>query len=301
MRNKAFLGSIVLTVTAMIWGAAFVFQRTGMENIGPYTFASVRMVLAAVFVGILSLIIDSVQAKKSPDGAAKKKLNKNTVKGGVFGGIALCVASTLQQIGLQYTEAGKAGFITALYMLLIPLISWIFLHGKIDGQTWIAVVMGAVGLYLMCIKGDFSLALGDTYIVLCAFGFAIQILILDHFMGDADPVKLSVIEFAVTAVLTAIPAIIIEHPGWDNIISAAGPLLYCGCISGGLGYTGQSIGQKLTEPTVAGMLMSLESVFALIAGALILNETMTPKELFGCGIMFAAIILVQIPIKKLKK
>ena len=299
MDKKKLLGSLLLVLTAVIWGTAFVFQRTGMEQIEPLTFSASRMTLAAVAIGIVSLFFKG--SPPSADADTKKSQRKNTILGGILCGLFLASGSIFQQIGLVYTTAGKAGFITALYMLIVPILNFIIFRKRSPFTVWIAVLMGIFGMYLLCMNGGFSLSQGDTYVIICAFMFSGHILCCDRFVDKCNPVKLSAMQFVTAAAVSWIAAFIMETPSVDKIISAAVPILYCGIISGGVGYTLQIVAQRFTDPTVASLLMSLESVFAVIAGAVFLNEQMSVRELIGCAVMFAAIILVQIPIKQKQK
>lgn len=296
MKNKQLFGSLLLVLIAMIWGTAFVFQRIGMEHIEPVTFTAVRMAVAAVFIGLFSKISDM---KKNKDTKPQTD-RKYTLSGGIFCGIFLSLASIAQQAGIVYTSVGKAGFITSLYILLVPVINLLIFRQKSSFRVWCGVILGIVGMYLLCVKEDFSLTYGDTMIAVCALLFSGHILCCDRFSKKADPVKLSFIQFVTTAVISTAAALIMETPTWEKIISAVIPLLYCGIVSGGIGYTLQMVAQKYTKPTIASLLMSLESVFAVLAGALILGERMTLQELLGCMIMFAAIVWVQIPLPKKK-
>ncbi len=307
MKNKKMLGNILLTLTALIWGTAFVGQRVGMESIEPITFGAARMALAAVAVGIVALIVikkeranpSSAYSLKSPE--EQKAYNRNTVVGGICCGIFLCAASSFQQMGIVYTTAGKAGFITAMYMLLVPIINFLFFKKKNTWLVWLAVLVGVCGMYLLCMTEGFSLTRGDTLVCICAVLFALHILCCDHFVQLGNPIGISAIQFATTSVISWVIAFIAEEPTWAKIVSAAIPILYCGLMSGGLGYTLQIVAQKFTDPTIASLLMSLESVFAVLAGALLLNERMTGRELLGCVIMFAAIVMVQVPLPEKKK
>ena len=269
--NKRVLGNALLMLTAMIWGTAFVFQRVGMEDIEPITFNASRMALAAVAVGAVSLLPMASEKEKLAIMSRKERAEyrRNTIIGGICCGTFLSAASIFQQMGIVYTTAGKAGFITAMYMLLVPVIGFLFL-------------------------GKLHLGRGDTLVCICAVLFSGHILCCDHFVKFGNPIRISAIQFASCTVISSIAALILEQPSWAKIVSAAIPILYCGLISGGLGYTLQIIAQKYTDPAVASLLMSLESVFAVIAGALLLGERMTGRELLGCVIMFAAIVLVQI-------
>lgn len=299
--NKKIIGNLLLILVAVIWGTAFVFQRTGMEQIEPITFNASRMTLAAVAIGILSLFQKpSAMLKDSNDA---KSARRTTVIGGVLCGVFLTAGSIFQQMGLVYTSAGKAGFITALYVLLVPVLNLLIFKKRSSFVVWIAVLLGVFGMYLLCINDVFSLSSGDSLIMVCAFLFSGHILCCDFFVDKCNPIRLSAIQFITTAVISWAAAFIFETPSVEKIISAIIPILYCGFVSGGIGYTLQIVGQKYTEPTVASLLMSLESVFAAIAGALILSEKMSARELIGCVIMFLAIILVQLPFppKKRKK
>ena len=301
MKDRKMLGNALLILTAMIWGTAFVFQRTGMESIEPITFNAARMALAAVAVGAVSVVTAPAEKKRfageritGPGEEQHRAYNRNTLIGGICCGTFLAAASIFQQMGIVYTTAGKAGFITAMYMLLVPVIGTVFFHKRNSWIVWLAVLIGVAGMYLLCMTEGFRLTRGDTLVCICALLFSGHILCCDHFVQLGDPIRISAIQFAACTVLSAIAAVILEQPTWDKIVSAAIPILYCGLISGGLGYTLQIIAQKFTDPTVASLLMSLESVFAVIAGALLLGERMTGREILGCVIMFAAIVLVQI-------
>ena len=294
--NKRMLGNALLILTAMIWGTAFVFQRVGMESIEPITFNAARMALAAVAVGAVSALPMASEKEKLAAYSVKAcaDYHKNTVIGGICCGTFLAAASIFQQMGVVYTTAGKAGFITAMYMLLVPVINFVFFRKRNSWIVWLTVLLGVVGMYLLCMTGGFSLGRGDTLVCICAVLFSGHILCCDHFVQLGNPIRISAIQFATCTVISAVAALILEEPSWAKIASAAIPILYCGIVSGGIGYTLQIVAQKFTDPTVASLLMSLESVFAVLAGALILGERMTSRELLGCVIMFAAIVLVQI-------
>ena len=322
MKDRKMLGNALLILTAMIWGTAFVFQRTGMESIEPITFNAARMALAAVAVGAVSVVTAPAEKNRfageritspgerisgsngevtgpgeritGPGEEQRRAYHRNTVIGGICCGTFLAAASIFQQMGIVYTTAGKAGFITAMYMLLVPVIGTVFFHKRNSWIVWLAVLIGVAGMYLLCMTEGFRLTRGDTLVCICALLFSGHILCCDHFVQLGDPIRISAIQFAACTVLSAIAAVILEQPTWDKIVSAAIPILYCGLISGGLGYTLQIIAQKFTDPTIASLLMSLESVFAVIAGALLLGERMSTRELMGCVVMFAAIVLVQI-------
>ncbi|MBQ6505011.1 MAG: DMT family transporter [Flexilinea sp.] len=297
MKNKQTLGNLLLILTAMIWGMAFAFQRKGMESIEPLTFTAVRMGLAAVVIGA-AVLIEKNREKRNitkTDPQAARIRSKNTILGGICCGIFLAAASIFQQIGMVSTSAGKSGFITAMYILLVPIINFVLFRKKNSPLVWIAVLISVVGMYLLCMTEGFRLAHSDLLLFLCAVMFSGQILCCDHFVQLGDPLQISAIQILTTTVISAIAAFLMETPSWDQVRSAAIPILYCGIMSGGVGYTLQMVAQKFTDPTVASLLMSLESVFAVLGGAILLHERMTPRELLGCTVMFAAIILVQLP------
>ena len=300
MKHSKAFGNLILLLTSIIWGAAFVFQRTGMDSVGPITFNAVRMAAAAVFLILLSVFFDLKKKKSSQDIEKSdpeklKKRQRTTLIGGLLCGFFLTVSSLSQQIGMVYTSAGKAGFITAMYMLFVPIFNLIIFKKKTSGAVWVAIALGIVGMYLLCVKENFTLTTGDTFILLCALLFSGHILCCDKFAQNCDPVKLSAIQFTVAAVVCLILAFIFEKPSVNGVLEAAVPILYCGIMSGGVGYTLQIIGQKHTDPAAASIIMSLEAVFAAVAGALLLNESMSSQEFIGCVVMFVAIILVQLP------
>lgn len=297
--NRRMLGNALLILTAMIWGTAFVAQRAGMDYIEPITFCAARMVPAALAVGLVALL---TQRRSGPANAqARAKALRSDIAGGIGCGAFLSAATVAQQMGLVTTTAGKAGFITAMYMLLVPIIGFVLFKKKNSWLVWLAVLVGVAGMYLLCVNEDFSLTRGDALVCLCALLFSGHILCCDHFAGSGNPVRMSAIQFATASVLCGVAAFALETPTWAKVASAAVPILYCGIMSGGVGYTLQIVAQRYTDPTIASLLMSLESVFAAIAGALILGERMSGRELAGCVVMFAAIILVQLPLPERRR
>ena len=282
-------------LTAVIWGAACAGQRAGMETIEPVTFNAARMILAAAAIGALTLFIDrkdrrSLSARTSEE---LKNCKKATAIGGICCGTCLAAATISQQMGMVYTDAGKAGFITSMYIIFVPVINSLVFKKRSDFMVWAAVFISAAGMFLLCAADGFSLTRGDTLIVVCALFFSCHILCCDHFARLGSPIRISAIQFITAALISAVIAPIAEEPNWHKISSAALPILYCGIVSGGIGYTLQMAAQKFTNPTAASLIMSLEAVFAVIAGTLLLNEHMSPKELLGCAVMFAAVIMVQ--------
>ncbi len=297
--------NILLLFTALIWGSSFVAQKSGMDYIEPFTFNGIRMLIGGLVLIPVILLMDR---KKTPDKDAqpvsaeeKAKAKKEMITGGICCGLAIFAASSLQQFGVSYTTAGKAGFITTLYVVIVPIIS-VLLRKRVRPIMWLCVVLGAVGLYLLCMTDDsFKLSFGDTLVLLCAVAFAVHIMVVDHFAAKIDGTKLSCIQFLTSGVLGLIGMAIFESPDINAILDCWLPILYAGVLSCGLGYTFQVIAQKYAEPTVASLLMSLESVFAVISGAILLHETMSIRELTGCAVIFAAVIISQIPEKKKKE
>lgn len=282
-------------LAAFIWGTAFVAQDLCADSIGAFAFNATRYFIAVLALLVVILISDKVKKNKPTLTAQEKKAaNKQLWLGGLCCGAALAIASNFQQAGLVAgTDAGKAGFITALYVVLVPVFG-LFFKRTVSLPTWIAVVLSVVALYLLCIKGDFSLAPGDLLVLVCAVCFAVHILVIDHFTAYCDGVKLSCLQFLFAGIISTICMFIFEGVDFAAILSCALPLLYVGIFSCGVGYTLQILAQKDSNPTVVTILLSLESVFAVIAGAIILKQQMTVREYIGCAIMFAAVILAQI-------
>lgn len=278
---------IILFIASIIWGSAFVAQSAGMDYIGPWTFTCVRSIFACITIIILLPVIRRIAKQE------KKPLDKTTVIAGICCGLALTPATLLQQIGIQYTTVGKAGFVTSLYCIFVPLFS-IFLHKKVSKITWLSACIALVGFHFLCLSQSFTLSIGDAYVFGSAILFAVQILTIDHFVNKADGVMMSCIQFMVVSVLTFIPMMILEKPSITLINSAMTSILYAGVLSNGVGYTFQIIGQKNADPTTATLIMSLESVFSAIFGLLLLHQSMTLSEAFGCVLVFAGVILAQI-------
>ena len=289
-------------LAAFIWGTAFVAQDLCADSIGTFAFNATRYFIAVL--ALLVVIAVSDKAKKNrptPTAEEKKAANKQLWLGGLCCGVALAIASNFQQAGLVAgTDAGKAGFITALYVVLVPVFG-LFFKRKVRLPVWIAVVCSVVALYLLCIKGDFSLAAGDLLILVCAVCFAVHILVIDHFTAYCDGVKLSCLQFLFAGIISAVCMFLFETVDFAAIWSCILPLLYVGIFSCGVGYTLQILAQKDSNPTVVTILLSLESVFAVIAGAIVLHQQMTAREYIGCVVMFVAVILAQIQFPEKKK
>ena len=290
-------------ITAMIWGSSFVAQSTSTEHIGAFTFNAARS-----FVGFLALLV-VVQIfrmlRKEPEiqqtQEEKKAGRKELVLGGICCGIALALACNLQQLGMVAgASAGKTSFITTLYVVLVP-ICGLFLKKRVSPTVWVSVLLGVAGLYCLCIKDGFSIAPSDLLVMLCAFGYTLHILVIDYFTQKVDGVKMSCIQFLSCAVLSAILMLIFEHPTWADITPCIGSILYVGVFSSGVAYTLQILAQKDSNPTIVALLLSLESVFGAVSGAIFLHETMTGKELVGCVLMLIAVVLAQIEFPSKKK
>lgn len=297
MKHKSMLGNILLTLTALIWGCAFVAQSVGMEYVKPFTFNGIRCIIGGIVLIIANFAFDYFKKKngtyKKPDANEKKEL----IKGGIVCGIILCAASTIQQIGISQTTVGKAGFISVLYILIVPFFG-LLMRQKLPKMIWVCCVLALGGLYLLCMNESLSFSKGDFTVLISAATFALHILAIDHFAPKVDCVKLSCLQFLVAGIISAILMFIFDKPDYSEVAKAWLPILYAGALSGGVGYTLQTVAQKWTKPSVASLLMSLESVFAVIAGALILRQIPTLRETAGCVLMFISIIIIQLPEKK---
>lgn len=293
MKKTTLKSSFLLFLAAFIWGVAFVAQSVGMDYMGPYSFNGARFLLGSI---VLMPLVFFRRKKAQSEGKESADL-KNTLAGGICCGLALCSAALFQQFGILYTTVGKAGFITTLYIIIVPIMG-IFLKKKVSGRIWIGAVIAAFGMYLLCMSEKFALSRGDAYVFICAVLFSVHILVIDYFSPKADGVTLSCIQFLTAGVVCSVLAIIIEKPEIGNFIDGIIPLAYAGIMSSGVGYTLQIVGQKNMEPTVASLILSLESVISVLAGWVILGQTLSGKELLGCALVFAAVILVQLPDKK---
>lgn len=296
MEHNSIRQSSFAMLAALIWGTAFVAQSVGAEYVPALAFNAARSVIAFVF---LLALCAGMRAQRRRQGkpVTSTRSRKDLLVGGFCCGTALAVASFLQQKGLETTSSGKAGFITALYIVLVPIFG-IFLKKRVPKAVWLGVVLAVAGLYCLCITDSFTIASGDVCVVLCAFVFAIQILLVDHFVAYVDGVELSCCQFFFVSVLSLAGTLTLEQPTLSGLGMAAGAILYAGLLSSGVGYTLQILAQKGSNPTVISLLLSLESVFATISGAIILGDRLSGKELFGCVLMLAAVVLAQLPEKK---
>lgn len=292
--KKQIQGSIFLLIATLIWGTAFVAQSVGMDYIGPFIFQATRSALAVIVLWFVIWLMN-----KRQDGGKTFKAkwtDKKLWKTGILCGIALFVASGLQQIGLVYTDAGKAGFITAMYIVLVPVLG--LLYGKKASRlVWFSVALAVAGLYLLSCAGVSEINIGDLLLMGCAAAFAVQIVLVDRLAQDLDGLRLNFVQFLVNAVLSAIVMLLTETPVLEQITACAVPLLYTGILSSAVAFSLQILGQQHLDSAPASLIMSLESVFAALSGWLILNEVMSGTELLGCGLVFIAVILSQLPAK----
>lgn len=288
-RLKNTISAALLVLTALIWGVAFVAQSVGSEHVGPFTFLSSRSLIAGV--ALLPLIAARRRTSPAPKTPADRK---NLWIGGLLCGCALTVASAFQQIGIAETTVGKAGFITALYIVIVPLFG-LFLKKRIPLMVWLGVALAAVGMYLLCITEGFSISRGDFFVLLCAACYSVHILVIDHFSPRVDGVRMACIQFFTCGILSGIVMLIAEKPTAEVLVAAWLPILYAGLLSSGVGYTLQIVAQKNVPPTIASLLMSLESVFSVLAGWVLLGQSLSLRELLGCVLVFTAILLAQLP------
>lgn len=292
--TKRTMGSILLLLGAIIWGAAFVAQSVGMEYVEPFTFQTCRCFLgSAVLLPVILFMDRRGNPHKPADAASRRTLFRS----GLICGVFLFAATSLQQLGLLYTTAGKAGFITSLYIILVPILG-LFLKKRVSPWVWCSVALALVGLYLLCGGGAFQIGLGELLTLGCALMFSFHIMYIDHVSAKVDGVRLSCIQFFVVGVISMVVMLLTETPNWNAIAQCWLPIAYAGILSSGVGYTFQIIGQAHTEPTVASLLMSLESVFSVVFGWLLLGQAMNGPELLGCALVFTGVILAQLPEKK---
>ena len=295
--NKKMRGNLMLLLTALIWGTAFVAQSAGMDHVQPFTYNGIRTLIGGLVLIPVIVFFDKMKpaAQRLPT-EEQKQVNKNSVIGGVCCGVVLCVASCFQQFGVSMTTAGKAGFITALYIVIVPLMG-VFIKKKIPRIIWLCVAIAVAGFYLLCVKEGFSIGTGDLLVLCCAFFFSVHVMVIDHFTaGKVDGVRMSCVQFLVAGIMAIVLMFLFEEPTLASIWDARVSILYAGVMSCGVAYTLQILGQKDTDPTTATLLMSLESVFAALSGWVLLHDSLSLKELLGCALVFVAVILAQIPL-----
>ena len=313
MNSKNITSSLLLLLAALIWGSAFIAQSLGMEHIGPLSFVCIRSFIGFLALVPVLLVIQKIQKKKllsedpsfsekSSEKSSKKAKLPRAIKGGIVCGIFLIIGMVCQQYGILYlTESGgnigKAGFITTMYILIVPILG-LFFKQKVTPKLWVSVALAIVALYLLSVTDSFTISIGDSLLILCAFGFAAQILAADYFVKETNGVLLSCLQFLFCGLITVIPAILIEKPNPEMILPAWQSLIYTGAFSSGIAFTLQIVAQKNLHPTVASLLMSCESVFAVLSGFVILGQVPSTRELIGSAVMFIAVILAQLPSKK---
>lgn len=284
MKNLRY--TLLLVLTAVIWGAAFVAQSAGMDYVGPFALNGTRSFIGALVLAPTAMFMD----KK--EGVLTSWKDKELIRGGLIVGFFLFLATSTQQIGIMTTSAGKSGFITALYIVMVPVFA-LMLGKKPAKIAWVSVAISLVGMYFLCIDGEFVLQKGDIFLLICAILFAMQILAVDKFAPNVDVIKLSCYQFLTCGILSIVP-MLLEKTEIKSLIACAGPILYLGVLSSGVAYTLQMEAQKRVKPTVASLIMCLESVFSVLFGFLILHEKLTGRELIGCGIMLFAVVLAQL-------
>ena len=306
MKKTQIRNSLLLLLTATIWGTAFVAQSVGMEYVEAFTFTFARSIVGGiVLIPCIWFLrwLKGREKKTSCDVTCAKRPHITKIEwiGGICCGLALCAASNFQQIGIAYTTVGKAGFITALYVVIVPIMG-LFFKKRVSFVVWICVVLSVIGLYLLCMtEGSLTLAYGDLLVLICAVLFSVHIMVIDHFSPQGDGVVMSCIQFFVCGIVSGIIMLFVETPSLENIMAAAMPILYAGVLSSGVAYTLQIVGQKDMNPTVASLVLCLESVVSVLAGWLILHEALTARELLGCVLMFVAIVLAQVPMPERSK
>ncbi|MEG6584716.1 DMT family transporter [Dendrosporobacter sp. 1207_IL3150] len=283
--------NMLLLLAAAIWGFAFVAQRVGMEHVGPFTFNGIRFALGSL--SLLPLMFFFKEDSKEIDRCESPKCVKSSLKVGILAGTILFIAASLQQIGLIYTTAGKAAFITCLYIVLVPMVG-IFLNQRIPGSTWIGSVLAVIGLYFLCVKESLTISYGDLLELVGAFFWTAHILVIDKFSKQIDTLKLAFFQFVTCAIFSLATALIFESLVINDILQAGIPILYGGICSVGIAYTLQIVGQKKASPSHAAIILSMETVFAAIGGWLIINEYLGAREIFGCILMMVGMLVSQL-------
>ncbi len=293
MKSKYLRGIVAPVVAAAIWGLAFTAQSIGAGYVGPFTFTAARSAIAVITLSVI-LAIAMLLRRRRGEAAQASGGKRALIVGGVCCGTVLCIATNLQQMGLGETDAGKASFITALYIVLVPIFG-LFFRRRASASTAVSVAIAVAGMYLLCVNEGLTVQGSDIYVIICAFCFAAHILIIDHFAPMTDGIALSLVQFAVMTVESAVCMFIFEQPDIHAILGCIGQILYVGVLSSGVAYTLQIVAQKSSDPTMVSLLLSLESVFGAISGAIVLHETMTGREYAGCALMLCAVMLSQVP------
>lgn len=300
MKQHNLKNMLLLLLAAVIWGSAFVAQSVGMDYVGPYTYLATRSYIGSAFLlGFLTVqhLMKPPSQRPADFFTGGNSSRPLLLKAGVCAGCVLFVAAILQQIGIIYTSVGKAGFLTAMYILFVPFISLLLFRKRLPRVIWVCVALSVTGMALLCLKESLVLSTGDTLVLLCAVAFSGHILVLDHFSPRVDPVRLSCIQFLVCGLVSTVPMLLLERPTLDILLAAAPSILYAGVLSSGVAYTLQAVAQKGCDPTIASLIMCLESVFSAVFGWLILGQELSLREWVGCALMFSAIALAQLPEK----
>ena len=289
-------GTVMLLLCAIIWGSSFVAQSEGMNYVGPFTMQATRYFLSGLVLLPVIYLRDKKGVSVRP---ARGKASRRQLLCGIVCGVILCTASLIQQYGIIYTTVGKSGFITTMYIILVPFLG-LFVKLRVKLKNWLCAFLAVAGLYLLCAGGEglSNVNIGDWLTLLCAFFFAIHILFIDRACHDLDGVRLSCTQFFTASLVSILPMLIFEKPSVSEITTAWLPIIYAGVMSGGVGYTLQILGQQQVPPTLASMILSLESVFAALFGWVLLHQALSAKELLGCAVIFAAIVIAQLPEKK---
>ena len=302
MKQNTIRNSFLLVLAALIWGTAFVFQNLGMDHVEPFTFGAARYLVGAAVLSPLVFLRTRAAAAGRPAPGLPHGMSRSALTGGLVCGTALTVASMLQQFGILFyhdagnsTNVGKAGFITALYIVMVPILGLLF-KKRCSPLIWVSIGLATAGMYLLSVTDGFSsVEPADLILLLSALGFSVQILCIDHFAPKCDGIALACMQFLTAGLLCMIPALFLEHPGLPAILKAGGSILYVGVLSTGVAYTLQILGQRGLNPALASMLMSLESVFSVLAGWILLHQKLSRREIAGCIVVFAAILLAQLP------
>ncbi len=293
MTKTQLKANILFLLTAAIWGLAFVAQKVGAEHVGAFTYNGIRFALGSISLIPLILFLNKKKGENEETKNNDRDSLKLTVKAGIIAGCALFIATSLQQMGVMGTTAGKAGFITGLYMVIVPILG-LFLKQKVNKSTWLGIVIAIIGLYLLSINEDFSISNGDLLVLIGSVGWAVHILLIDNFTKKIDPLKLSSVQFATCSILSLVMAIIFEDINMVGISGAMVSILYGGLLSVGVAYTLQVVAQKNAKPSHAAILLSMESVFGALGGAMFLGERIGARGLVGCILIFIAIIISQL-------
>lgn len=307
--KKSLISSALLVLTALVWGVGFVAQSAGSKVVRPFTFSTVRFFISAIVLFIVVIVKKRFEKPIERTLEEKKKAKKALLISGIITGFFLCVGTNLQQIGITLgASAGKAGFLTATYIIIVPILALIIFRKKCAFNVWIGVIVSLVGLYLLCMKEDFSFELYDIILLCCALSFSFQILFIDRFISQVDALEMSCVEFFVCGILSAIPMVFSEMTGdfnaWAETLATSSawlPILYAALISGGFGFTLQAVVQKNVAPARASLIMCFESVFGALSGWIILGQIMTAKEIIGSVLMFIAIVISQLELNFKRK